>query len=223
MWQETTRCINWMMTELYVRDIKRNGQEKLPPMPHIYLYPEARALFPCLPPQTVSSLEQSCQHKYRARRLEVVWRHKASLPTHRYPVPFPVPNQSWEPGRRDIEKPVVSIRIADRRYTLRLRGGPRFWRQRQAFDLMVAGRAVTGEAAIYEIGTELMVKPGRPGGKQFPTAGPGIQTPEPQAASSHGRVRPRPRTDPSDRAMRYPYRTTVKPRNLRTRMAKVTL
>lgn len=157
MWQQTTRCLNWMMTELYTRDVKRDGQAKLPVMPRVYLYPEARVLFPELPSQTVASLEQSCQRKYRARRLEVIWRHSAALPTHRYPTPFPVHNQSWEPSI-EAQKPIVSVRIAERRYRLRLRGGPKFWRQQEAFDLMVAGKATTGEAAIYQKGTDLMVK-----------------------------------------------------------------
>ncbi len=58
-WIETTRASNWMMTQYYVRDTQRNGQEKMPAMERIYLYPEARTLFPSLASQSVASLAQT--------------------------------------------------------------------------------------------------------------------------------------------------------------------
>ena len=58
-WGETTRAANWMLTELYARDIRRGAQDKkLGKMPKVYLYPEARKLFPLLASQTLSSLDQ---------------------------------------------------------------------------------------------------------------------------------------------------------------------
>lgn len=52
MFIETTALSNWMMTELYTRDVRREpGQTKMPPMPRTYLYPEARKNAPNLPPQ----------------------------------------------------------------------------------------------------------------------------------------------------------------------------
>src|SRR5579862_4327425 len=51
MWVQTTAAANWMMTECYTRDVRRNGEAKMPPMPKVYLYPEARIKFPNLPPQ----------------------------------------------------------------------------------------------------------------------------------------------------------------------------
>ena len=84
MWRATTQASNWMMTQFYARDVRRDaGMEKLPPMPKLYLYPEARALFPVLPAQTVAALEQACRAKYKAMRRDVLWTCMASLPTFR--------------------------------------------------------------------------------------------------------------------------------------------
>src|ERR1041384_8275722 len=46
MWAATTQASNWMITELYVRDIRRSDESKVPPMPHVYLNPEVRTRFP---------------------------------------------------------------------------------------------------------------------------------------------------------------------------------
>jgi hypothetical protein len=118
-------------------------------MARVYLYPEARARFPGLPSQTVASLEQSVQSKYRAARYPVVWTAAASLPTHRYPTPFPVPNQGWS-ATIEADQAIVSLRIADARYRLRLKRGPQFRRQMAAFRQIVEGDAVAGELAIYD-------------------------------------------------------------------------
>jgi hypothetical protein len=87
MWSQTTAAANWMMTECYARDVRRvpAAEEKMPPMRRVYLYPEARERFPALPPQSVASLEQVVQRRYRAARYDVIWRSAAALPTMRYP------------------------------------------------------------------------------------------------------------------------------------------
>jgi hypothetical protein len=157
MWQQTTAASNWIMTELYTRDVRRNREAKMPPMPRAYLYPELRKEFPNLPPQSVSSIEQAGQKKYRAARYQVVWIRGAALPTYRYPTPFPVPNQSWS-VRIEEGWPIVRIRIGDRCRELRLKSGPQFHRQYRAVRLIARGEAVPGEAAIYQHGNALMVK-----------------------------------------------------------------
>lgn len=157
MWAATTQASNWMMTQLYARDVKRNGEAKMPAMPKAYLYPETRQRFPQLPPQTAASLEQATQAKYRAKRYEVVWTCKSSLPTFRYPTPFPLPNQAWSVSIEG-ETPVVSVRIGDRRWSLRLKGGPRYHRQRAAVESLASGSATKGELALYEQGKDIMCK-----------------------------------------------------------------
>jgi hypothetical protein len=157
MWAQSTACANRIITECYARDVRRNGQDKLPPMPRIYLYPELRKEFPLLPASSISTLENTCQRKYRAARYKVVWTAQAALPTHRYPTPFPIPAQAWSIVIEN-ERPVVSLRIAEERRRLRLKTGPQFRRQYQQIRQVVQGEASRGEAAIYERGDALMFK-----------------------------------------------------------------
>lgn len=157
MWSAATQASNWMITEMYARDVRRNGEPKMPPMPPVYLYPEARERFPSLPSQSVAALEQAIRKKYRAARYELIWTCARSLPTFRYPAPFAIPNQGWY-AEFDHEKPVISLRIGDTRHRLRLKGGPVFRRQRQAFAQIVSGEAQQGELAVLQKGKNLMVK-----------------------------------------------------------------
>ena len=161
MWRETTRCSNWMITQCYARDVRREpGVEKMPPMPRLYLYPEARGMFPSIPPQSVASIEQSIQRRYRKLRYEIVWTCGRSLPSFRYPTPFPVHNQSWDVDSRDEfpNAPIVSVRIAGSRYALRLKGGSQMRRQLAGFKQLSNGSAHPGELAIFRKGLSIMVK-----------------------------------------------------------------
>ena len=148
-WADCTAASNWMMTEMYARDVRRDGQAKLPPMPKIYLYPEARAKFPRLPSTTIASLEHAIAGKYRSKRYAVLWTCEESLPNYRYPAPFIVPSQGWSASYEDEQRPVIAARIGERRFTLRLRGGKEFRRQLAAFKQIVSGAAIPGELAIY--------------------------------------------------------------------------
>jgi hypothetical protein len=149
MWGLTTRASNWMMTELYARDVRRQDQTNMPPMPQVYLYPEARILFPGLPPQSVNSIEHAVQRKYRARRYEIIWTCASTLPTVRYPCPFPIHNQAWSVFFDTGNRPVVSARIGEKRWEFRLRGGQRYRPQLAAFRQMVEGSAKRGELALF--------------------------------------------------------------------------
>jgi hypothetical protein len=151
MWATTTQAANWMMTELYARDVRRTSEPKLLPMPRVYLYPEARARFPQLPSASIAALEQATQAKYRAKRYEVIWTCSASLATYRYPTPFSVPNQGWSVELVN-ERPVVGARMGERegRWKLRLKSNPRFRRQLEAVRLMTAGAAERGSLDLYQ-------------------------------------------------------------------------
>lgn len=163
MWADTTACANRIMTECYARDVRRTGKErqKMPSMPRVYLYPELRQEFPALPSQTVAALEHTVVAKYRALRYQVVWTASAALPTYRYPTPFPIPSQGWH-ARIEEDRPIVNLRIGERRFDLRLKSGPQFARQMAGFRLLARGGAVPGEAAIYQrttaMGVPLLVK-----------------------------------------------------------------
>jgi hypothetical protein len=147
-WAQVTAAANWMVTELYSRDVRRRDQARMPPMPRVYLYPEARRLFPGLAPLTVASLEHTTQAIYRATRYQVIWTRERSLPTYRYPVPLPVHNQCWKATLLD-ERPVVRVRIAERWWNLRLRGGPRYHRQLAAYGQLLSGEGLAGELSLY--------------------------------------------------------------------------
>jgi hypothetical protein len=119
-------------------------------MGRIYLYPEARRLFPALASQTLASLERQVLARYRAARLALVWRHAVSLSTYRYPVPLPLPARMWSLARHD-ERWHLSVRIGDRRWSLRLRQGPGMVRQLRLLEQVAAGTVEAGEATLYEI------------------------------------------------------------------------
>src|SRR5450755_3371185 len=161
MWAASTQASNWILTELYARDVRRTGkEEKLPPMPKIYLYPELRERFPELPSQTVASLENTVKAKYRAKRYETLWTAKSSLPVYRYSAPFPVPNQGWSLTLEN-DRPVVSVRLGERRVGLRLKGGPRFYRQLGALRAIESGTAVQtvgGDGRVGEARTTRAVR-----------------------------------------------------------------
>ena len=170
MFIRTTQISNWMMTQLYARDVRRTtppplageqakDADKMPPPKHTYLYPEARPLFPELPPQSVAAIEQAVTRKYNARamRYKVNWTAQASLPVFRYPTPFPVHNQSWS-VLIENNFPVVSARMGDAWIRFRLHGGVRYRRQISAVLQIVSGTAVPGEMALYRQGTDLLCK-----------------------------------------------------------------
>lgn len=153
-WALTTQASNWIMRELYLRDVRRDGSAKMPKYQHCYLYPELRVQFPNLTPQSVASIERAVTAKYKAKRYETVWTSAASLPNFRYPVPYPVHNQSWDCWYDDGNRPMVSVRIGagetGKRWQLRLSGGQRYRRQLAAFRAMVDGQAKRGEMALFK-------------------------------------------------------------------------
>lgn len=149
-WGESTALHNWMMSELYVRDVKRDGtMTKLPPRPQTYLYPEARARFPGIPSQTVSAIDQAVKGKYGSVRWKILWTGEMALPNYRYPTPFLAHNQSWSVAINDDGQPIIGVRIAGRRWHLRLRNGHRYARQIAAIEKIADGSAIKGELAIY--------------------------------------------------------------------------
>jgi hypothetical protein len=136
---------------------RRAPDEKLRPMPNIYLYPELRERFPGLPLQAVATLENTVKAKYRAKRYETIWTSKASLPVYRYPAPFPVPNQGWSITLEE-DRPVVSVRLGTKRVDLRLKGGPRFRHQLVALRAIESRAAVQGQLDLYRRGEDVLCK-----------------------------------------------------------------
>lgn len=150
-WNASTACANWMTTELYARDVRRQpGETKLAGMPRTYLYPEARLLFPALPPRAIPAMEQEVHAQYRAHRYDLLWLRQATLPTHRYPYPLPIPRQAWALSRSG-EAWHLSFPLGDRRWTVRLRGGAELRYRLHALRQIAAGDAVAGALALYQV------------------------------------------------------------------------
>ena len=150
LWIETTRCANWMVSELYARDVRRGPEDsKLPPMPHTYLYPEARVLFPTLSAQAVAALSQEVLRCYRARRSGLLWFRSESLPTYTYPVGLTIPTQAWSLLQRD-GRWAVSVRLGHARLVLILRGGQAMHRQLRRLAQVASGDAVRGSLTLFE-------------------------------------------------------------------------
>ncbi|HTA42641.1 MAG TPA: hypothetical protein VK789_09350 [Bryobacteraceae bacterium] len=156
-WALITQASNWMMTEMYMRDDRSRDKGKLQPMPGVYLYPETRKQFPGMASQTTAALENQIGKKYRAKRFDVIWTCRASLPTFRYPTPLPVPHQAWS-IRLDDNCPLVSAPIGDARVEFRLRNGHQFRRQLLAVKQIIADEAEPGQMDLYRQGKSVMCK-----------------------------------------------------------------
>jgi len=155
-WAATTRLANWAMTRLRCADVTRSPEAaKCPPAPKVYLYPEARKLVPELSSQSTIAVLHAVEGKYRQARYEIVWTGGMSLPTFRYPTPYPVHNRGWHArlgalnGAPDEPQcPIVSLPLDSGRVDLRLAGGREWRRQRVMFDAIARGEAVQGELVV---------------------------------------------------------------------------
>jgi len=150
MWNATTEAANWMSTQYYVRDVRRRSHDvRLGKVPHIYLYPEARLLWPQLPSNTVAALEHEVRLKYLASRYDLVWTCRRPLPTYRYPVPFSIPAKYWTLTSQN-NRWQVSVPMAGRHWTLRLRGGAHMWRQVAFLEQLGQGKAQDAHLSLYQ-------------------------------------------------------------------------
>ena len=146
----TTCLANWAIRELAKADVVRTpDMEKLPPRNPVYLYPGARQVVPQLPSSSVIAVLHAVEGKYAAERYEVIWLCSRSLPSFRYPVPYPVHNNSWSLEQDENGSLIVSVPLVGGRVKLRLRGGRQFYRQRVALLKCLQGRAVKGELSLY--------------------------------------------------------------------------
>ncbi len=149
-WGNSTSLANWAITELAKADVVRSpGDERLPSMPQLYLYPAARERFPTMAPKSVVALLHAVEQRYRKARYAVIWLAAATLPRFRYPMPYPVHNQGWHARFADNRVPLIDVRLTGEPVTLRLRSGPQYRRQLKAFAQLVAGEAIQGELALY--------------------------------------------------------------------------
>jgi len=158
-WGQATSMTNWIMGRMFAVDLVRTpgaakiGKFQFDGKP---LYHECRQKWPDFRPTSLASLMNSLQRKYRKKRYEVVWTGKSSLPSARYPQPYPVHNREWKPmfvpaGKEGGDPvPAVEVPLVGGKMLLQLRQG-RDWRGQVAdFRKFVSGEAIKGELAILQ-------------------------------------------------------------------------
>lgn len=151
-WAQSTQATAWAVRQLLAADVVRTpDMEKLPPMPRVYLYGLANeaGILQDMPANSRQACFHAAELKYRAKRLDIVWRGIASAPDATYPQPFPVPARDWKITLDESKQPIVSLNIAGKRWHLRLGGGWRYERSIAAIAKIASGEALGGELSIY--------------------------------------------------------------------------
>lgn len=150
-WANSTHLANWALDDLYLNDVRRGPESdvKMPPLAARYQYPAAREVVPEMDPQSVVQLLHWVRRQYSAQRYNVIWTGEATLRTERYPVPYPIHNQSWSLKMTLDGDMLVSLRLAGERRVLRLRSGNRYRRQRVMLAQITDGTAKAGTLSIY--------------------------------------------------------------------------
>lgn len=147
-----TKLSNWAIRELLKLDVVRHDQEKLPRMPKVYLYPEARKICPEIPSGSVVQLLHTVERRYSASRYKVLWRCSQAPSTFRYPAPYPVRSTDWavrevvdQDGRLEVTLP-----IGRRKWTLLLAGGAGHRRSLGLLRQVALGELLAGELTLRE-------------------------------------------------------------------------
>jgi len=156
-WGQATSMTNWIMGRMFAGDTVRTPEQKklgkfqFDGKP---LYHECRAKWPGFRPTSLAALMNSLQRKYRKKRYELLWTGASSLPSARYPQPYPVHNREWKPKFVPAGKeggdlvPAVEVPLVGGKMLLQLRQG-RDWRgQVRDFRKFVSAEAIQGELAI---------------------------------------------------------------------------
>lgn len=156
LWRQTTCASNWTVQFCARQDnIHEIKSEKFPACPKLYAYPHLTPRFPDLSTGTLASIGKAVETRYRQHRFHV-WRGTEALPVYRYPAPFPVRKQDWNPVWVNDERPGVMFSTGQprnhnngHRWTLILQGGPEFRRQTRQFEQIISGEAGKCDMAIY--------------------------------------------------------------------------
>lgn len=148
-WAQATGIANWAVTELARNDMPReHDQTRIAKAPKLYLYPGARKVEPACNPQSVVAILHAVEGRYRKARLATIWDRTQAHPVYRFPQPYPVHNQGWSCLRGPGDTPCITVRLGDRRWVLRLRGGQEFHRQLAVWKQIALGQACQGELSL---------------------------------------------------------------------------
>ena len=179
-WQNATTWANWARHELVKADVVRlPGMEKLPPRTKLYLYGlwnvqrgrtkgKARGKPAPDDPESLNANSRNAvfravERKYHRDRYASLWLRQRRSPEFTYPYPFPVHDDEWtatfgKSHGRDADPdeakghrtPLVTLTLAGKRRTLRLRGGDHHRYQLAVFAQIVAGKAKQCQLSLYE-------------------------------------------------------------------------
>src|SRR5271165_1663086 len=125
-WRESTDLANWSMTQSAIIDRpRRNDKDKLESMPQFDLYTLGMthhgfwghsAWEGCK--ATASTIIRRVGKIYGKARWKI-WTSQQSLPTFRYPYPYPIHNNCWKAIRVD-GRPAVQFNAAGMPWVVRL-------------------------------------------------------------------------------------------------------
>lgn len=147
---QATAIVNAATTELYVRDVRRTPEMKQLPKHEIpYLYPVLRARFPDAASGLIVACAQRAMRCYRAKRYDLLWLGKCSLPDARYPQPYVVPT-GWRIACED-ERYYIYARIAGQTFRLIVAGGKDFAYAKRRIEQIVGGLAQASELSFREV------------------------------------------------------------------------
>jgi hypothetical protein len=106
---------------------------------------------PNLPAQTVAQLENQIRRVYAAQRFELLWLGARSLATMRYPTPLPIPRKGWSLERSPGGAWHLALFLGQRRWQLRLRGGPQLRRQTEVLSQIAEGVVEAGSLVVRQV------------------------------------------------------------------------
>lgn len=150
-WVLTTQAANWIVRELYVRDVRREATDtRLRAMPSAYLYPELMAAVPGIAPVNATALIQSVTRTYQRQRYQLLWTGQRQLAMYRYPTPAPINEQAWTLERTAGGAWLVRLRLGDAWWTVRLQAGRDMALHLRRLEQLRAGAAIRGAAQLRQ-------------------------------------------------------------------------
>jgi len=153
---EATRLKNFLIRQMFLRDIVRDGtMAKMPTWDRPYLYQETASFR--IHPAMRAIAENLVQKIYAAARYEVIWTGKQSLPSFRYPQPYSTNDSKLVklPAKEKLPEAFgVKMRLMGQKEhtTLRLSGSKsQYWRQLGVLQQVLDGEAECNEIALYQM------------------------------------------------------------------------
>lgn len=152
----STELANWSVRRLMLNDVIRTpDMDKLPAMPKVYLYGEAKDGFARwleMPATSANAVLGQVEAKWRAKRYEVLWLNKDRPPAYTYPQPWPVTSQNWRFADTDQDgRLAVSVTLPGGRTELLLAGGGQYARQLAGLRHLQAHPELCCELSLIEV------------------------------------------------------------------------